>query len=442
MAAAPNLGPLPNPIINQPFDDVPNLPAGFAFPIQGLGLNFEELINVAPEYTRLLHRGGLMANPNQAVFGTAMILSQTDKVHGWVKSVKIDHILRLFMELFIPGDVPVPGDLTVAQIHCRVLEEMRAQLREQNGHFNDQWAPLWRPAPGGAAPDDRPIEMRNADGAIQWVLNTAPPVPVAEIPALLVHWPVLAECYVSENKAAKNEKFLRRVFEMVIAMCKMGTVSERKLESIHSQINDELRVVWKLQPEDYIALWKELIKVVRACNLQAGIPAILRQLYEMIPIECNIRMHLTLRQAPHSGVSAVTIISQAYRMYINSPALNWAEQTLTQECINFRIAARQVARNSFVALRDARFTEIVKNTRYPNLYYLAIQLLHKIAGDKHVARVIHSGSCQHKRTIDKLIQAIADVEAEDFDLARWAFDDGVNAADSSPDFGNILESLA
>merc|ERR1712241_1138359 len=106
---------------------------------------------------------------------------------------------------------------------------------------------------------------------------------------------------------------------------------------------------------------------MRACNIGFSVPQVLKTLHGMFTMTDNLRVNLTMRQSPYTGVAAVTIIIEAMKAWPKSAAWNWADGNLTSEMVNFRTAGRAVVNDSFIGYAGVDHTEVVKNTLFPNL---------------------------------------------------------------------------
>ena len=217
----------------------------------------------------------------------------------------------------------------------------------------------------------------------------------------------------------------------------MGTIHEDKTHKIQEQIYDEKKIRIRTSPQDYSTIWKDGSAAIKAADV--SVPQMHRCLYEFIQPGDSLRMHLTLRQSTGTGAAGITIVTEAMKDFPQSPAWRWAAVVLPDELLtNYQQqAAAALATNTYIGYGTMNETDLIKNTKFSNLYYLVRKLLKVIGGDQNIGKIQAHGVVKKKVVIDQLIEALKNEALEELDLDDFRFAAQDNIGNLIPIFDNL-----
>lgn len=441
--ADPRIAKLANAIPERNFDAVAALPDGTNILCSANEAGIRNRLNAPARYIRYLAPSGVVDSADKMILMTTVFLTGNDERHDFIRSTRVNENLRVFLEFVLPTTEAVLGQLDQAEAQRRVIADLQAMFFPtppaadgQARAFNTDWHEIWHANQGGN--DVRPPLMIAADAAFRWLSTYVIQGAAADVPNLNGHLASIAACYMETDVRSRSEPFNRRLYEIAIAMSKMGTIHEDKLDKIRQQVIEEKRINLRMSVEEIASLWKEIVAVVKTTRV--SIPQLLRALHGMIRMEDDLRIHLTLRQSADTGVAGVVVISEAMRAFPTSQAWRYAWLELESEMTAYVMAGRALARNAYIAYGGSADTELVKNTQFPNLYYLARKMLQELGGDHNMKKLLYSGIVTKKVKIDLLIRKLREAMENDFDLDDYQFPEGHNITNFCEDLAQILRS--
>jgi len=429
---------LDNPVLNRGFNQVANLLPGQIGPIAGWEAGIRGLLNAEPDNVRYITKSNCCVGLEEAVTIYGLLVPQQEKRHHFIKAKNIDTSYTFFIEFLVPNVPAIKGDIQQPAAELRVLREIYGVL-VQNGALNPNMNEVYRARPALGA-DTRSVVMQNFDVHFQDLLasrdNQGAFTPLANMQAFVT---ALKDVYFSEELNLRMRPFMMNAFEVAIALSKMGSMTDDKHSKITEQIRSEKQISLKLTVEDYSVLWRIISLECKRHNMP--IPGILKALHSMIRIDDDLRINLTLSQSSDAGVAGVIIVGEAFKAFPSSRLWRYAMKELSAEYHNWIIAARMVATNAYIGYGARDQTELVKSTRFPNLYYLAKKVMSELGGDKNVARIKTSTVVTKKAQIDGLVDKEKTRMTDELSLDDYKWEEGYNVFNMAQDMEHILNSI-
>jgi len=353
-------------------------------------------------------------------------------------SDKVDRYLSFFVEVMSPATVlqaPPPGALEVLN---RIMGRVHAELCTNAGVFKQEYTEIYRPAPAGG-PDDRPAAMVAAGANITAFLAPWAPANQGNRDNYLAQITVVANLWWEIPNSPLRKLFYKSLFTILICIAKIGSITEQKLESIADQLRDSSQIALDVDVEQVSGIFKAVLMVCKQQDINPSV--VLKESSAHLRMEDNLRMFLTVQQAVDSGVTAVTLTTEAIAKFPTSKLWNYFHDQCATELHAYVDAARIVANAPFVIFGNHAQFELVKSTRFPNVYYGARQLLLKMGGENNISKLKTATRAQKKIFIDTIVDheianAVAGLNIEDLRFGK-----GETVTTLIPGLQDILDTI-
>jgi len=353
-------------------------------------------------------------------------------------SDKVDRYLSFFIEVMTPATIvqaPPPVDLEVLN---RIMGRAHVELCTNAGAFKPEYTEIYRPAPAGG-PDDRPAAMIAAGAQIPAFLAPWVPANQGNRGNYIAQMTVVANLWWEIPNSPLRKLFYKSLFTIFISIAKIGAITEQKLESIADQLRDSSQIALDVDVEQVSDIFKAVLLVCKQQDINPSV--VLKESSAHLRMEDNLRMFLTVQQAVDSGVTAVTLTTEAIAKFPSSKLWKYFHAECATEMHAYVEAARLVANSPFIIFADHRQFELVKSTRFPNVYYGARQLLLKMGGENNISKLRTATKAQKRIFIDSIIDheianAVAGLDVEDL-----RFGQGESVTTLIPGLQDILDTI-
>lgn len=241
--------------------------------------------------------------------------------------------------------------------------------------------------------------------------------------------------FAANRTAIRNQcNGLDLIVYTTVAISKRGTVSEDFCRKITEGIMADLGKDIRLEPD----VIKQFYSVFGPGIDDNSIVEV-KNRWELLIPEDALRLKLTVRQLVGSGLTALITVGRAIRKYPDFP---WGRisNMYTNDCRNYLAALRAVNGNLYYGFR--KDLGVVRSTLYPNLAFIAKELLIKVGGEASLrhyrgwkARIPEQGTidiiigeyeqarqqqqgqagqnAENTTDMDEIVEAVTDVENAD-----------------------------
>lgn len=380
-------------------------------------------------------KSGYCEGRNRMAFVTSVLITNLPAGASLFKG-KVTRYARFFAEFMCPVPFANAGLITVAEAQKKIFEYFRWLLTDGNGRFSTEFEDIWLPAPV-AGEDQREDAMRQMDANVaEFLVMPEPDIPPPSFSMLIgqmsdVAWNVVGSKY--------RKSFYKYMVTNLICLAKMGSITEMKLDSITTQVREELKVSLDVQFEEIPEIFKGLSLVVKSGELNAV--TIMKGNLGAIGLEDASRLYLTMIQSVDTGLTAVTVIADALAQYPTSAIWNYLSKEVPTEFSRWTTAARLVAADGFIGYASSEVKEQVKSSLFPNLFYAARQVLLVYGGENNIRGIKTATKAGKKMFIEKLLEDEKNQVMAGVDVKTYDFEKGVSVMDYVEDMGTILTSL-